>query len=118
MPRRYRIPDVQSAGRSSLVPYRRGEAPMARHTRRLNSNLRYEAQARRWCSEHRFNLRISNQGHHWQLTKDKFVAEWWPSSAKLVINKQWSDRCHCHDYRQSLELIARVYLRPPAAKTK
>ena len=118
MSRRTRIPDVKRAGRSSLVPYRRGEAPMERHTRRLHSNLHYEVQVREWCRKHDFNLRITNQGHHWQLTKDKFIAEWWPSSAKLVFNKQWNRGCHCHDYRQALEMIERVYVKPQQAKAE
>jgi len=111
MSRRTRIRDVKHAGRSSLVPYRRGENPRQRHARRLHSNLHYEAQVREWCHDHGFGLRISNEGHHWQLTKDKFVAEWWPSSAKLVFHKQWNQGCHCHDYRQALEMIERVYVK-------
>ena len=83
---------------------------MQRHGRRLRSNLRYESQVREWCRGHGFALRISNEGHHWQLTKEKFVAEWWPSSAKLVVNKQWV-RGHCHDYGQALEMIERVYVK-------
>ncbi len=85
---------------------------MERHTRRLHGNLRYEAEVRGWCRARGLELRISNEGHHWQLTQDKFVAEWWPSSAKLVFNKRWDQGCHCHDYRQALELIERVYAKP------
>jgi len=73
--------------------------------------LRYEAQVREWCRGHAFALRISNEGHHWQLNEDKFLAEWWPSSAKLVINKQWNQGRHYHDYRQALEMIERVYVK-------
>jgi hypothetical protein len=32
-------------------------------------------------------------------------------SAKLDINKQWNQGCHCHDYRQALEMIERVYVK-------
>jgi hypothetical protein len=32
-------------------------------------------------------LRITNEGHHWQIADGGFLAEWWPSSAKLVIGK-------------------------------
>ena len=82
---------------------------MERHTRRLHGNLRYEAEVRESCRTRGFNLRVTNTGHHWQLTKQNFLAEWWPSSAKLVFNKQWEKGCHCHDYRQALEMIERVY---------
>jgi hypothetical protein len=68
---------VQHVGHSTLVPYRRGEDPKQRNARRLHGNLRYEPQVREWCRKHGFAVRITNEGHHWQLTKDKFVAEWW-----------------------------------------
>lgn len=61
--------------------------------------------AARVCASYR------NEGHHWWLNEDKFLAEWWPSSAKLVINKQWNEGRHCHDYRQALEMIERVYVK-------
>jgi hypothetical protein len=85
---------------------------MERHTRRLHSNLRYEAEVSEWCRRRGFALRITNQGHHWQLKKDRFLAEWWPSSAKLVINKQWNRGYHCHDFRQAMEFIERAYAKP------
>jgi len=49
-------------------------------------------------------LRITNEGHHWQIADEGFLAEWWPSSAKLVIGKKWHDGIHCHDYKQALKL--------------
>ena len=29
---------------------------------------------------------LYNEGHHWQATNGGFLAEWWPSSATLVLN--------------------------------
>jgi len=51
-------------------------------------------------------LKISNDGHHWSFYAfnaapgDKQLFEWWPSSAKLVINKQWKKGIHVHDLSQ------------------
>ena len=68
-----------------------------RHARRLSANLEQEANVRRWCEQRALTLRITNEGHHWQITDGGFLAEWWPSSAKLVIGKKWHDGIHCHD---------------------
>src|SRR2546430_4225434 len=52
---------------------------------------------RRWCGQRGLTLRITNEGHHWQIADGGFLAEWWPSSAKLVIGKKWHDGIHCHE---------------------
>src|SRR6266699_4348721 len=99
------IPDRARVGRSHIVPYQRGEDFRTRHARRLSVNLENEANVRRWCEQRGLTLRITNEGHHWQITDGYFLAEWWPSSAKLVIGKRWHDGIHCHDYKQVLKLI-------------
>ena len=88
MSRKRSIPDRISAGGSRIVPYYRAEDFRSRHSRRLTANLEQEA---RWCQQRGLTLRITNEGHHWQITDGGFVAEWWPSSAKLVIGKHWHE---------------------------
>ena len=105
MSRRRSIPDSVRAGRSRIVPYYHGEDFSTRHARRLSANLKQEADVRRWCDERGLTLRVTNEGHHWQITDGRFLAEWWPSSAKLVIGKKWNDGIHCHDYKQALKVI-------------
>ena len=105
MSRKRSIPDSVRAGRSRIVPYYRGEDFRMRHARRLSANLEQEANVRRWCGQRGLKLRITNEGHHWQITDGGFLAEWWPSSAKLVIGKKWHDGIHCHDYKQALKVI-------------
>ncbi len=82
---------------------------MRRHERRLHMNLRHRTTVQKWCEKNGFQLRITNNGHHWQLTKGQFLAEWWPSSAKLVINKKWYGGTHCHDFQQTLKTISNAY---------
>ncbi len=118
MTQRERIPDASKAGRSSVVPYKVGEGARRRHYRRLHANLGYETAVQKWCAEHGFAMRITNEGHHWQLRKGQFVAEWWPSSAKLVLNKAWQRGIHCHDYKQALRAIADAYERQAENKTR
>ncbi len=109
MSRRRSIPDRASAGRSRIIPYRSGEDFSIRHARRLSANLEREVEVRQWCQQRGLMLRITNEGHHWQITDGGFLAEWWPSSAKLVIGKRWQDGIHCHDYKQALKLIEDFY---------
>jgi hypothetical protein len=98
-----------SAGKSRIVPYRHGEDFRTRHARRLNANIEQEAAVRRWCQQRGLTLRITNEGHHWQIAGGAFLAEWWPSSAKLVIGKRWLEGIHCHDYKQALKVIGDFY---------
>ena len=105
MVRRSRTPDRHSAGKSSKVPFKHGESAKTRHRRRLGKNLSEEKIVRQWCTNNGFALRITNDGHHWQFVKNDFLAEWWPSSAKLVIDKQWHDGIHCHDHGQAIQII-------------
>jgi hypothetical protein len=107
--RKRSIPDSVKAGRSQIVPYRRGEDFRTRHARRLSANLAQEACVRQWCAQRGLTLRITNAGHHWQITDGRFLAEWWPSSAKLVMSKRWQDGIHCHDYKQALKVIEDFY---------
>ena len=52
-----------------------------------------EAQVRAWAEQRGCSLRVLNVGHHWLLQKPGFTAEWWPSSAKLAVNRDY-DRDH------------------------
>jgi hypothetical protein len=45
-----------------------------------------------------FALRVNNEGHHWMWQKGGFVAEWWPSSAKLVFNRNYDRSFDAHDW--------------------
>lgn len=95
-------PDRSSAGRSRQVPYIYGEPAMGRHNRRRRAALEAEANVRRWCANRGVRLVISNEGHHWRFSTAEWVAEWWPSSAKLVFDKDWNRATHVHDSSQVL----------------
>lgn len=98
--RRASIPATQ-------IRYDPNEAPMERHDRRLSMNLEQEGVVRAWADEQGLALLIRNKGHHWTFQAPGFVAEWWPSSAKLVLNKQWDRGIHVHDWPQARHEISR-----------
>lgn len=108
MSRRHRYHDRKKAPvPATLIRYIPGEAPINRHARRLALNLSGEAEVRGWSDENGLTLRIKNQGHHWIFERLGFFAEWWPSSAKLVIGKRYREGVHVHDWKQAQTVIAR-----------
>lgn len=110
-------PDTGSAGRSKLVPFVPGEDPGARHDRRLNANLSRQEDVREWCKVAGVRLTIKNHGHHWRFVRGKQEAEWWPSSAKLVIQRNYDRGIHVHDHLQALARLRKHFPgspKPPA----
>ena len=106
MPRRKRYTDVISAGRSEIARFPVGAAASDRHGERLRIALSYRRVLEFWCRQRGFTLTITNSGHHWKLT-GPLLAEWWPSSAKLVFNKRWDHGIHCHDVEQLATLVGK-----------
>jgi hypothetical protein len=99
-----RYPDAYKAGQSQSVPF----TPNAgeRHDARLQAANERQAEAVRRCDGLDIGLTISNEGHHWQFRGgDGWRADWWPSSAKLVIGQQWHRGIHAHDLDQVMEMI-------------
>lgn len=92
--------DASGAGRSKLIPFDPDESAAARHERRLQENLKAVDELKAWCKERNVDIRISNEGQHWRFKYWHSIAEWWPSSAKLVFNKNWDSGIHVHDYQQ------------------
>jgi hypothetical protein len=101
--------DISSRGRSQLAPFVPGEAPSQRHERRLLVNLDHEQDARFTCDRWGVNLTIHNEGHHWIFLIGKSRVEWWPSSAKCVINQNWTHGLHVHDYWQVINIVRRQF---------
>lgn len=106
MRRRVRNPDKYKLGRSSLVPYIESESWQERHSRRMKTALENQDKVETWCVSHKWKLYVHNNGHHWVFYTDQNkVVEWWPSSGKLAIGKQWKEGIHCHDYKQLLKVL-------------
>lgn len=102
------IPDRHRAGRSKLVPYHEGEPPADRHARRLQANVEQgRTEVERWCEEQGVGFEVKNGGHHWIFRRGDWIAEWWPSSAKLVVQRCYGDGMHVHDWKQAMRLLAR-----------
>lgn len=112
-----KYPDTQTVGRSKIIPFRPHEHPMDRHERRKQANLNHEAAIRAILAPHNIKLQINNHGHHWIFTRDGQKVEWWPSSAKMVMNQAWDKGIHVHDYEQALGQVGRFFgIQPDTTK--
>jgi len=88
------MPDETAAG-SAGAPGGRGHPGLtpkdfqrARRDRRLGRTVDLQTEVTAWATQRGFTLRVLNDGHHWLLQKPGLVAEWWPSSAKLVLKRE------------------------------
>ena len=97
--------DVTGMGRSKIVPFREGEPPMMRHDRRREAAVRDHGLVADELHTMALTLKISNYGHHWKITGENFLAQWWPSSAKLVFGNGYNRGVHCHDRQQLVAAI-------------
>jgi hypothetical protein len=62
--------------------------------RRMERTSRFEEQVRIWTQGHGCSLRVLNDGHHWLFQKPGSVTEWWPSSARLAVNRDYGSDIH------------------------
>jgi hypothetical protein len=65
-----------------------------RRERRMERASYQEVQIRVWAERHGCSLRVLNDRYHWLIQKPGFTAEWWPSSAKLVVNRVYERQYH------------------------
>jgi hypothetical protein len=90
---------------AEIIQYKGGEGWKKRHKRRLDANKEYLDKFRNWCEKKGFTFNIFNNNEHWQVKSATKVFDWWPRSAKLIINQQWKKGIHVHDYTQLIECI-------------
>lgn len=94
---------------SKFIAFVPEEPAMQRHKRRLEFNLKAEEWAREQATYLGLTLKVTNEGHHWQFrSADRsFKADWWPSSAKLVLMSRFNKGIHVHDHEAAMEEIGK-----------
>jgi hypothetical protein len=104
-----RKPDIASVGRSEHVPFIEGEAGKERHERRRGHALSNRDDVREWCQERSIKFTVTNEGHHWRFVRRGTSCDWWPSTAKFVVGKQYNRGLHVHDFEQLLGQLIRIF---------
>jgi hypothetical protein len=83
-----------------------------RRERRMERTSRLEAQARVWAERYGCSLRVLNDGHHWLFQKPGFMAEWWPSSARLAVNRDYDRHIHAPHWAEVLTELEQCLAAP------
>lgn len=55
-------------------------------------------------------LRVLNSGQHWQIIYGAGpirIIEWWPSTAKMVVDTDWKHGVHVHRWQDVLKFSIR-----------
>ena len=106
-----RIPDRHQAPvPPQVIQYQKGEHHKDRHKRRLETNVeQFSEEAKKWADENSVFVRISNRGHHWKFQRNGSHVEWWPESAKCVINRDELNGVHVHEFPQLLVILKREF---------
>ena len=91
--------------KSTVSPYKQGEPAKKRHARRLQQNKERLDIVLKWCDANGVSLEIKNDWHHWQFIVSGKTFDWWPSTAKLVIDQNYKRGIHVHDYTQVMKII-------------
>jgi predicted kinase len=84
-----------------------------RRERRMRRTQQSEAEVRAWAERYGLALRVLNNGHHWILDKSGFIAEWWPSSAKLALNRDYHRSFRAPHWPDVLVVLERTFARSP-----
>jgi len=85
---------------AEICKYKIGEPASDRHNRRLETNKEHADKLKNYCRSNGFSLDIKNDGQHWQIKQGSITIDWWPSTAKMVINQQYDEGIHVHDISQ------------------
>lgn len=76
-----------------------------RRERRMERTSGLESEVRAWAERHGCSLRVSNDGHHWLFQTPGFMAEWWPSSARLVVNRDYASHIHATHWAEVVAVL-------------
>src|SRR5690349_14298138 len=106
--KRQRNRDPHRGSPSQIVPYQPGESTKRRHARRYFKNLENWTALQDWAFERGFSFQMKNRGEHWILKGAGIICEWWPSTAKLVLNYEYRDGRHTHDWLQLCAILDKI----------
>ncbi len=110
--------DIFIAKRRPVRPYPKTLGWRKRHQERKEFNLKRRKRLEDWANKHGYTFKVMNQSH-WILTRKTKRCEWWPGTAKLVINQQFDRGIHAHDWLQVIDVIEHdAYVRRRRRKSR
>lgn len=77
-----------------------------RHRRRFNEAQSTAPELSAWCADRGVHMTVTNHGEHFRFYMNYLcVAQWWPSSAKLIVYGRWKEGIHAHDWQQVMYVL-------------
>ena len=103
--------DSRNASTPAKCRYRHNESGADRHARRLRYAVELIPKVVKWTIKVGINLTIRNNNNHWtwETMDGKNRADWWPSSAKLVVNRDFTNTIHAHDPGQVARELVKLW---------
>ena len=104
-----RYPDVEMVGDSQLLTDADGKEGRAFCKLRLDKNLEDLPELQKWASNRGFTVSVDKKRQqHWIVRGPNFTAEWWPSTAKLVLHQKYTKGIETHDWLQLCVVLDEV----------
>ena len=103
--------DTRTATAPAKCEWRPDEEPKRRHHRRLLYATQLIPKVVKWTIKVGINLTIRNNNNHWtwETIDGKHRADWWPSSAKLIIDRDFVNGIHAHDPGQVARELVKLW---------
>lgn len=86
-----------------------------RRERRMKRTSSLESAVRAWAERRGCSLRVLNDGHHWLFQKQDFMAEWWPSSARLAVNRDYGNSIHAPHWAEVVAVLEQHFSTAPSS---
>jgi hypothetical protein len=123
-----RLPSVHDSAtlvrmKSSRPTYRRERRVLSpeeykkqRRERRMHRTADLESEVCAWAEQRGCSLRVLNDRHHWLFQRPGFMAEWWPSSARLAVNREYGRYIHAPHWAEVMSVLQQHLAAPRAAQ--
>lgn len=79
-----------------------------RRQKRMNRCLTDSKLFAAFCVAEGYELKIKNEGHHWIIKTKNHVIEWYPSSAKYILDRDYKNIKHIWKVDQLVKKITEL----------
>lgn len=76
-----------------------------RRANRVEREVGKQLQMDDWCEDRGIDMTVKNDGQHWRFVMGRRSADWWPSSAKLVLNQKFDAPIHATSAEQVQRIL-------------
>lgn len=90
---------------NNVHSFRKKEHYRKRHRRRWKTAVENITLMEAWCNRVGIDLKITDEGKNWKFSYDGKVAEWNPSSANLMFDRDNQTSLHVYDHLMVAKIL-------------